>query len=646
MSKGSVTALKVRDGLVNVITGLATAADKNIYSQYQFGPVTLGQAEIEAAFRTSWLVKKVHTVPPFDETREWRDWQAEDEQIEALETEEKRLGLRDKVRRARILARDYGGGAIVVGIGDANPSTPLPETIAKGGLKFITVLSRHQLTFTDIDRNPLSEFFGQPKMWQVIGAETGSLDIHPSRVIPFIGQALPEGSITGTDEFWGDPLLFSILEAMKNSDSVQANVAGLIFEAKVDTLKIPNLTEKVSTVAGEQSVMRRLSTAALAKSTLHTRIIDGEEEWDTHELSFANLHNMVDTFLKIASAASDIPATRLLGKSPDGMNSTGESDLLNYENKVRADQEAEIGPALDRVDNLLIQSALGSRPPEVHYTWAPLRQMTEAEKATIGKQKAETTQIYVNSGLIPNSAMAKAVQNQLVEDGSYPGIEEALADAEKALELAPVLEEPEESELGEDDPAADEGDVQPKAKKPGAKPKKKLVDQIIEAVRATFKDAKPRTLYVRRNLVNTAEFLTWAKSQGFETTTPAGDLHVTIAFSRQPVDWLTVGTAWNEDKDGNITIPPGGARMVEPLGDKGAVVLLFNSSELAWRHEQIKREAGASWDFESYQPHVTITYQGKGLDLAAMEPYRGKLVFGPEVFEEVVEDWEKKIKET
>jgi hypothetical protein len=54
---------------------------------------------------------------------------------------------------------------------------------------------------------------------------------------------------------------------------------------------------------------------------------------------------------------------------------------------------------------------------------------------------------------------------------------------------------------------------------------------------------------------------------------------------------------------------------------------------------------GASFDFEEYQPHVTITYQGGDLDLSKVEPYRGKLVFGPEIFSEVVEDWEKTVTE-
>jgi hypothetical protein len=54
---------------------------------------------------------------------------------------------------------------------------------------------------------------------------------------------------------------------------------------------------------------------------------------------------------------------------------------------------------------------------------------------------------------------------------------------------------------------------------------------------------------------------------------------------------------------------------------------------------------GASHDFDSYQPHVTISYAGSDIDLSKVEPYRGELLFGPEIFAAVVEDWEKSLTE-
>jgi hypothetical protein len=148
-------------------------------------------------------------------------------------------------------------------------------------------------------------------------------------------------------------------------------------------------------------------------------------------------------------------------------------------------------------------------------------------------------------------------------------------------------------------------------------------------------DAAPRTLYVSRKLLNGAALVKWAKSVGIVEPLAASDMHVTITYSRNPVDWLKMGNSWEEE----LTIPKGGARLLERF-DGGAVVLAFASNMLKWRNEEM-REQGASFDYDEYQPHVTLTYAGEGLDLSAIQAYQGELRFGPEVFAEVNEDWKE-----
>lgn len=149
--------------------------------------------------------------------------------------------------------------------------------------------------------------------------------------------------------------------------------------------------------------------------------------------------------------------------------------------------------------------------------------------------------------------------------------------------------------------------------------------------------SQPRTLYIRRDVLNTKEIISWAKKQGFKTTLPAEDLHVTVCFSRAKVDWMKMQEAWGNE-NGGVDVKPGGPRVVEPLGDKGAVVLLFASNELIWRHESLKR-GGASSDYDTYQPHITITYEPGEVDLDKVESYQGAIKLGPEIFEEVNDDW-------
>jgi hypothetical protein len=153
-------------------------------------------------------------------------------------------------------------------------------------------------------------------------------------------------------------------------------------------------------------------------------------------------------------------------------------------------------------------------------------------------------------------------------------------------------------------------------------------------------DADARTLYVNRPLVNADALLAWARRVGFKSTLPIGDVHATVAFSKEPVNWSDV-----EPQLDGLSVPAGGERSVERLGDKGAVVLRFESPELTKRWHQF-RGIGASWDWPGYKPHVTITYDfGAGrIDLSAIEPYDGPLDFGPEVFAEVDSGWADKVK--
>lgn len=157
----------------------------------------------------------------------------------------------------------------------------------------------------------------------------------------------------------------------------------------------------------------------------------------------------------------------------------------------------------------------------------------------------------------------------------------------------------------------------------------------------------PRQLYVCRKVVNAQDIITWAKSQGFKTTYPADELHVTIAFSRQPVDWMRMPSnssiISSDDSEANkrrgvplggLWTPPGGPRVVEPLGPAQVIVLHFSNSYLSWRNREL-RDAGCSWDYPDYSPHITITRDAGDVDLKAIEPYRGDIVLGPEEWNEI-----------
>jgi hypothetical protein len=172
-----------------------------------------------------------------------------------------------------------------------------------------------------------------------------------------------------------------------------------------------------------------------------------------------------------------------------------------------------------------------------------------------------------------------------------------------------------------------------------------LTGEEEDAGKAAPSQQSKRSLYVHRPLTNANELIAWAKAAGFKTTLVADDLHVTIAFSRKAIDWDAAGESYDALVVPAVVDGVDPKRAVERLGDDGrAVVLRFESPELAARHQHF-RQMGASWDHDAYRPHVTISWDADEFDVSTIEPYRGRLEFGAEVFAEVKENWSDDITE-
>ena len=577
--------MMVNDSLKSFLGSLGDPSrDKMAGTAY--GVAFLSDFELMNAYRGAWLPRKVVDIPALDSVRAWRGWNADPKDIEKIEAEEKRLKLRVKVWQAKIKARLFGGSAIYIGTGDSDLTQPLNiNAMGRDGIKFLTVLSRVECQAGNIENDPLSEYFGKPRFYRT----SQTLDhIHPSRFVIMQGLPHPEpryNMLAGVG--WGDSILLPVMNALKDVDASARNAANLLFEANVDTFGVPDLLASMTQPGYEARLLSRFSLAAANKGINRSLIMDKDEVYQRHAISLTGVPDLLSSLMTIAAGAADIPATRLFGMSPAGMSSTGESDLRNYYDRLSSVQELEMTPELQLLDDCVLRSALGTNPGGVYYNWRSLWQLGEKERAEIVKLYTDSASVLASTGIVELQPLGEAVVNQFAEIGAFPGME-AAANPEKPEPVA------------FDDP-----------------------DDV------TTTDAAPRTLYISRKVTNAAEIITWAKSQGFDPV-PASELHVTIIHSREPVDWIKVGETYEE----KMTIGAGGPRLVEIFGD-GSIVLQFSSRSLAWRNEEI-REAGASSDFQEYQPHVTFAkFEGMPPNLMGVVPYVGRIELGPEIFSEI-----------
>jgi phage gp29-like protein len=152
--------------------------------------------------------------------------------------------------------------------------------------------------------------------------------------------------------------------------------------------------------------------------------------------------------------------------------------------------------------------------------------------------------------------------------------------------------------------------------------------RAARAAQFAAQDVAPLYVYRALQPASARALLAWARSKGIPNLEPLAELHVTVLYSKQPVDWFDMGEGWPDE----LTVT-GGPRKLEKLGDKGAIVLRFASGQLKWRHAEMI-ERGASHDYEDYLPHVTVAY-APDFDLEGVEPFQGELVFGPEIFEPI-----------
>lgn len=579
----------LKDSLATFTGGLAHVLSQSGYRSGPLVGVKDSMGGYGGLYDTSWLCRAAVEVIPEDCFKRGYQWVAEPEQVNLLEAEERKHGIRKKKKQALAFSRRYGEAYLYFDTGqDATKELRL-DSVRKGGLRFVNVLRQMDMSPGEIESDPMSPYFNQPKYYTL-----GTVRVHPSRICRFVNGEDP-------DTNRGVSVLQYMLAPILASDVARDNTVALTTEALINVLSVDGLMDAVQDPATEKLVVERYNLMSNMKATNKMVVLDKDKEaFDRKPSQFATLPDVIETMRREVSAAIGIPYSLLFGRA-GGIGSNGDMELKNYYDNIATMQSNDIEPACAMLDEVVIRSALGNRPKEVYIDWLSLYEMSDKEKAEVARINAEAVKVGVDSGVIPASMMTEALINSWVESGSFPGVEQAYADWVAAG-----------GEIG--DPDSEE-------------------DVVRGGNNSSIGDAAPRTLYVSRKVVNASEIIGWAKSQGFKETLQPEDLHVTIAYSREPVDWMKVGEAWQS----KVEIAEGGPRLTETFGE--SKVLLFKSSELEWRHQSI-REVGASWDHPEYQPHITISYADMPDDVV---PYQGKIILGPEIFEEVDDDWRGKL---
>lgn len=380
---------QIRDGIRNVVTRLGTDKDKGAQNQHYFQELT--DSAIVTAYHGSWLARQIVDIPADDATRKWREWIGD--QADEMAAYEKEWRVSAKVHDAARRARLFGGSAILIGAGPESLAEPFdPKTVQRDELKYLTVLDRQDLNPGEMELDPTEPLFGRPKHYQLNTLNGLNADVHPSRLAIFRGHRRAErASSSNTTLYssgWDLSVLQVALEAIQHADGSIASLSSLVADARLETLKIEDLQNKLALPEFEDLLVKRMEAARMLKSIYRREAIDATENLETSTYGFSGMGDVIDRFAMVVCGAADIPMTRLYGQSPGGLNSTGEGDLANYYDQIASRQENEIGPSIAGLDEVLLRSKFGEPPEGLRAAWRPLRQMTELQRAEVLSKKA------------------------------------------------------------------------------------------------------------------------------------------------------------------------------------------------------------------------------------------------------------------
>ena len=377
-------------------------------TQYPMTRMTGNYGLLNALYRENWVVQNVVGLMVDDMLRHWyRLRGATEEERKALARAERAACLRSKLAEGLRWGRLYGGavGLILIQGQEGMLDQPLdPDAILPGSFAGLHILDR----WSGVSPDPrlvtdLSDPEFQLPMYYHIQTPQGesAAKVHHSRVIRFTGRELPQLERMA-EQYWGESEVEALYKDVVAHDNVSANMTALTFQANVSTMEVQNLEQLFALGSAEQQ--RRFWSVMQAQSVLRSnfgvQLVNKGDQIQTSQYSFDGLKDVYEAMCLNLCGASHYPMTRLFGRSPAGMNATGESDLRNYYDYVDTLRESKLRPALEKLLPVLTMSALGRMPQELEVEFPPLWAPSAREEAQIRRDDAQSVIQAYQAGLL------------------------------------------------------------------------------------------------------------------------------------------------------------------------------------------------------------------------------------------------------
>lgn len=406
----------------------AMDAFSNPAARIGFGTMDLTQATVypltrlsqnyqllTSLYRDNWIVQNVVGTIPDDMIRKWYEINSgiTPEEIDMMKKLERTTHLRKSLQMGMYWGRLYGGAVGVMLIkGHEDMSLPLDfSAIMPGSFMGLQILDRWSGVYpeSELVDDPEDSDFGLPAYYTVRDDENGQImvRVHHSRIVRFIGRELPWLEQVA-EQYWGESEIESVYSEVIKRDNVSGNIAALTFRANVNYLETEGLDMLLGTGNGEMQrrFWNTLQAQSIMESNFGTRVVNKGDQMHNVQYTFTGLADVYDRIMMDVAGAARTPVTKLFGRSPAGMNATGESDMRNYYDYIDGLRETVFRNIIERVLPVMAMSAWGTIPDDLQINFPPISTPDAKEIAEIAERKSGAViAVYQNDLIDASTAM-------------------------------------------------------------------------------------------------------------------------------------------------------------------------------------------------------------------------------------------------
>lgn len=399
-------------------------------------------------YRSHWIVRKIIDTIPEDMTRNWIkiNSQLGPEEVRKIDKIWKRKGVKAKILKGLKWGRLYGGAAALIMIEGHEDYLEYEldyDLVFPGTFKGLMIVDRWSGISPDIETvdDINSNEFGLPRFYRLTVDDGKSFKVHHSRILRFTGRDLPHWEQVA-EMMWGASEIEAVFDELKKRDNTSWNIAQLIFLANLRVLKMDQLGQDlaVNNDKAKEDLYNTLQMQNWLMSNMGLYVMDKEDDFATHQYSFSGLNEIYESFMLDVSGASNIPATKLFGRAPAGLNATGESDLENYHETIQQGQESTLAPILDKLLPIICLSELGYIPDDLDYDFNPIQTPNDDEVAELVDKKTTSVINAYQAGLLTQQAGMKELKQMSEATGMFTNItDEDIANADNTLSQGELL---------------------------------------------------------------------------------------------------------------------------------------------------------------------------------------------------------------